>query len=93
MQAQSALGRSGRIMGGTLMIGVAPFQDDANMNNSSQILDQSISASQAVVHDSSHITNLSSHLGTPRSIRPLTRAYKVAQSEHEVSHNLSNSNV
>ena len=75
------------------MIGVTPLQDHANINNSSQILDQSVSASQAVVHDSSHITNLSSNLGTPRSIRPLTQAYKVAQSEHEVSNYLSNNNL
>ena len=75
------------------MIGVTPLQDNANINNSSQILDQSVSASQAVVHDSSQITNLSSNLGTPRSIRPLTQAYKVAQSEHEVSNYLSNNNL
>lgn len=90
MQAQSALGRHGRIMGGTLMIGVMPSQGDAHTNagqNSSQILDQRASHSRAGRSDSSCITNISSNLGsTPsKSIRPLTQAYKAAQSEHEVS--------
>lgn len=87
MQAQSALGRHGRIMGGTLMIGVVPFKGDVNMSgmqNSSQLLDQRPGNGRL---DSSQIANISSNLGsTPsKSIRPLTQAYKAAQSEHEVS--------
>ena len=86
MQAQSALGRHGRIMGGTLMIGVVPFKGDVNMSgmqNSSQLLDQRPGNGRL---DSSQIANISSNLGsTPsKSIRPLTQAYKAAQSEHEV---------
>lgn len=87
MQAQSALGRHGRIMGGTLMIGVVPFKGDVNMSgmqNNSQILEQRPGGGRL---DSSQIANISSNLGsTPsKSIRPLTQAYKAAQSEHEVS--------
>ena len=90
MQAQSALGRHGRIMGGTLMIGVIPYHGDSNTNvgqNSSQTLDQRASSCKTGRLDSSYITNISSNLGsTPsKSIRPLTQAYKAAQSEHEVS--------
>ena len=82
MQAQSALGRHGRVMGGTLMIGVVPFQGDANLNNS-QILDHRQNSCRL---DNSHIANISSNLGntTGKSIRPLTQAYKAAQAEHEV---------
>jgi len=87
MQAQSALGRNGRIMGGTLMIGVVPCQGDTNSNsmlNNSNILDQKSSAGRL---DNSNVANISSSLGntTNKSIRPLTQAYKAAQSEHEVS--------
>jgi len=87
MQAQSALGRHGRIMGGTLMIGVVPCQGDTNLNtthNNSNILDQKSSVGRL---DNSNIANISSSLGntTNKSIRPLTQAYKAAQSEHEVS--------
>ena len=90
MQAQSALARSGRIMGGTLMIGVTPCQVPTNGMqagaNASQILDESRSTSKHGYLDNSHITNISSNFGTPsRSIRPLTQAYKAAQSEHDVS--------
>ena len=86
MQAQSALGRHGRIMGGTLMIGVVPCQGDTNLNtthNNSNILDQKSSVGRL---DNSNIANISSSLGntTNKSIRPLTQAYKAAQSEHEV---------
>ena len=89
MQAQSALGRHGRIMGGTLMIGVVPLQGDPNLSsvqNNSQLLDHRHTASRL---DNSHITNISSTLGgTPgKSIRPLTQAYKATQSEHEVCTN------
>ena len=90
MQAQSALGRHGRIMGGTLMIGVVPCQGDNNLNtthNNSNILDQRSSVGRL---DNSNIANISSSLGntTNKSIRPLTQAYKAAQSEHEVFFNL-----
>ena len=86
MQAQSALGRHGRIMGGTLMIGVVPCQGDTNLNtthNTSNILDHKSSVGRL---DNSNIANISSSLGntTNKSIRPLTQAYKAAQSEHEV---------
>ena len=95
MQAQSALGRHGRIMGGTLMIGVVPSQGFTNANgtqNNSQILDQRSSCGRL---DNSHIANISSNLGnTPsKSIRPLTQAYKAAHSEHEVRICLINTKI
>ena len=88
MQAQSALGRHGRIMGGTLMIGVVPFDGEPNASithNNSHMTDSRYNAGRL---DNSHIANISSNLGntTSRSIRPLTQAYKAAQSEHEVTY-------
>ena len=87
MQAQSALGRHGRIMGGTLMIGVVPSDGEPNASithNNSHMTDSRYNSGRL---DNSHIANISSNLGntTSRSIRPLTQAYKAAQSEHEVT--------
>ena len=90
MQAQSALGRHGRVMGGTLMIGVIPSQGDRQINasqNNSQINVQKESYSKrGNLENSAYITDISSNLvSTPsKSIRPLTQAYKAALSEHEV---------
>ena len=90
MQAQSALGRHGRVMGGTLMIGVIPSQGEQQINasqNNSQINVQKESYSKrGNLENSAYITDISSNLvSTPsKSIRPLTQAYKAAQSEHEV---------
>jgi len=99
-QAQSALSRSGRILGGTLMIGVTLCQDAdiqaMNSNgaagsttaagNDTSLLDQSSSGG-----GKQHLNNTSMALNVTnasnRSIRPLTQAYKAAQSEHEVSLN------
>ena len=62
MQAQSALGRHGRIMGGTLMIGVVPSDGEPNASithNNSHMTDSRYNAGRL---DNSHITNISSHL-------------------------------
>ena len=89
-QAQSALSRSGRVLSGTLMIGVVLTPDaeaQALTNGSEGILDQTGSGSRATGLNTSVTTlnNTSINGGTPnRSIRPLAQAYKAAHSEHEV---------
>lgn len=90
-QAQSALSRSGRVLSGTLMIGVVLTPDaeaQALTNGSEGILDQTGSGSRATGLNTSVTTlnNTSINGGTPnRSIRPLAQAYKAAHSEHELS--------
>jgi len=90
-QAQSALSRSGRVLSGTLMIGVSLTPDaeaQALSNGAEGILDGS-GAPGAVGNPNTSVTtlnNTSINGGTPnRSIRPLAQAYKAAQSEHELS--------
>jgi nuclear pore complex protein Nup53 len=86
MQAQKALGRSGRVFGGTLMIGVAPCHDPpAEATNVSNILDQTGGHHHPA--DSSVLSLNSSLAPHNRSIRPLTQSYKAAHNEHEVSKN------
>jgi len=61
------------------MIGVAQCTDDT-------VLDQA-NTSCSVLENSmvgSGVANLSTGFGTPRSIRPLTQAFKEAQSDHKV---------
>lgn len=83
-QAQSALSRSGRILGGTLMIGVILCHDppESPMNGTrtgllEQTGDKRLNSSVATVNTSVHTPS--------RSIRPLTQAYKAAHNEHEMS--------
>jgi len=74
MQASKALSKSGTVLGGTLMVGVGPCKDsnltlsDGDKENS--VLNTSLCAAGG--------TN------TPRTIRPLTQAYKEAHNEHKV---------
>ena len=81
MQAQKALGRTGRIFGGSLMVGVSPCLEppaDATAN-ASQILDHTSNQDTSVM-------SLNSSLATHnRSIRPLTQSFKAAHNEHDVS--------
>jgi len=89
-QAASALGRSGRVLSGTLMIGVVLTADaevaalsNGQATSNGGLLDQSGSGSKANISTTTVNTSIS---GTPnRSIRPLAQAYKAAQSEHELS--------
>ena len=77
MQANKAVAKNGCIMGGSIMVGITHCKD-------SSVLEQ---AHQSVLDSSSagNVTNLSSvTLGTPRSIRPLTQAYKDAMDENKV---------
>ena len=81
MQAQKALGRSGRVFNGTLMIGVSVCHEPPSeaVANSSQMLEQT------GTHLDASVVSLNSSLATHnRSIRPLTQSYKAAHNEHEV---------
>ena len=75
-QAQSALSRSGKILGGTLMIGVTLCPESEAMAEA---------AAGDGLQDSRNNLSLSTSLNTSRSVRPLAQAYKSAQNEHEVS--------
>jgi len=82
MQAQKALGRSGRVFNGTLMIGVSVCHEPPSeaVANSSQMLEQT------GTHLDASVVSLNSSLATHnRSIRPLTQSYKAAHNEHEIS--------
>ncbi|CAB4069654.1 NUP35 [Lepeophtheirus salmonis] len=81
MQAQKALSKNGKVMGGSIMIGVRP---------GGQIEDQEASVFN---HPSENQPPNSSMLNSSKletsvlnrsTIRPLTQAYKVSQTEHEV---------
>lgn len=76
MQAQKALSRSGRIFGGSLMIGVSQCLDPPS--EASQILDHT-SAETSVLSLNSSLAPMN------RSIRPLTQSFKAAHNEHEIS--------
>ena len=85
MQAQKALGRSGRVFSGTLMIGVTPCLDPpSEAVNSSHILDQSATHNPANSSVMSLNSSLATH-GHNRSIRPLTQSYMAAHNDHEVN--------
>lgn len=84
MQAQKALGRSGRVFNGNLMIGVSVCLDPPqDAINASQLLDQT-----GTNLDASVVSLNSSLASHNRSIRPLTQSYKAAHNEHEVSSSL-----
>jgi len=87
-QAQSALGRSGRVLGGTLMIGVTPTTEaevQALANGTDGLLDRTSGGS--ALNSSVNASFTGTPSGHNRSIRPLAQAYKAAQSEHELSMN------
>ena len=95
LQATKALGKNAGVLGGSIMVGVAPCRDESvldALNTRSgavseksipytcwRVLQWSFLLSMAVgtpTLDTS-VANLSSNLGgTPRSIRPLTQAYR-----------------
>ena len=76
MQANKALGKNGSVMGGSIMVGICPCSD-------SSVLDR-LNTSVLDCTNNTSVANLSSTLGTPRTIRPLTQAYKEAQEENRV---------
>lgn len=79
LQARKALSKNGTVLGGTIMIGVCPCTDTSVLEQSAvscSVLDSSITGSG--------VANISNNFGTPRTIRPLTQAFKEAQSENKV---------
>jgi len=75
MQANKALGKNGSVMGGSIMVGISPCSDTSVLDRlNTSVLDCT----------NTSVANLSSTLGTPRTIRPLTQAYKEAQEENRV---------
>ncbi|XP_023322548.1 nucleoporin NUP53 isoform X2 [Eurytemora carolleeae] len=80
LQARKALAKNGSVLGGTIMVGLAPCTDNSvldqgNLNTS--VLDSSLAGTG--------VANISTNgLGTPRTIRPLTQAFKEAQTENKV---------
>ena len=94
MQAQKALGKNNRVVGGSIMIGVSACTDPSVVSGGND--DSIANGSMAGGLDGSsvhlgNVTNLNSSLGGTRlnsSIRPLTQAYKAAaKSENDVSLN------
>jgi len=79
MQANKAVARNGCVLGGSIMVGISGCKDESvleNLNTSTMLGDNSVL--------NSSVANLSTGLGTPRTIRPLTQAYKEAQAENKV---------
>eukprot|EP00095_Tigriopus_kingsejongensis_P007797 maker-scaffold370_size193435-snap-gene-0.42 protein:Tk07797 transcript:maker-scaffold370_size193435-snap-gene-0.42-mRNA-1 annotation:"nucleoporin nup53 isoform x3" len=93
LQAQKALTKSNKVMGGSIMIGVSPCTDpNVEELNTSCLFSQSVNGLDASVaapkYADSSISNLNSSIGGTqlnRSIRPLAQAYKLANNEHEIS--------
>lgn len=81
MQASKALSKNSTILGGSLMVGVAACREEGvleavNSSMSTSVLECSVASLQS--------TPLGGGGATPRSIRPLTQAYREAQAEHKV---------
>lgn len=78
LQARKAIGKSGTVLGGNIMVGVVRCTED-------NVLDQANTSMGALdTSTCSGVANLSSAFGTPRTIRPLTQAYKEAQADYKV---------
>ncbi|KAK2154866.1 hypothetical protein LSH36_255g01006 [Paralvinella palmiformis] len=89
VQAKKALSKNGRIFGGCIMVGVTPCIDKAAMvNDDKENTDSTFRTSfmgtptKATLLQQSMCDNFNTSQTTP--IRPLTAAYKAAQSDHEV---------
>jgi len=88
LQAKKAISKNGTVLGSTIMVGVSPCSDSSVLEN----LNSSVTSP---LHDTSinqSVSNINSSLGTPRSIRPLTQAYKDAQGEFKVVPNTNTPN-
>ncbi len=93
MQAQKAVGKTGRVLGGSIMIGVSPCTDPNVTEENGAAADHSILGRSHILHNQStaaadqSVTTLNSSLGGARlnsSIRPLTQAYKSAANDSQV---------
>jgi len=80
LQARKALSKNGSILGGTIMVGVAACTEESVLNQANTNTSHSILESSTL---GTNVSNISG-LGTPRSVRPLTQAYKEAQTENKV---------
>jgi nuclear pore complex protein Nup53 len=74
LQASKAVGKNGSVIGNTIMLGVAPCKEESVVDQlNSSILDSSVGQQGG----GQSVANISSSLNqTPRTIRPLTQAYK-----------------
>ena len=91
MQAQKALGRSGRVFGGTLMVGVLPCSDPAESSHlEASVLGGVTNSAEPITVGAADSSILnSSNLNTTKPIRSLTQSYKSAQNELDVSLHMS----
>jgi len=83
LQASKAVAKNGSVIGGTIMVGVSPCRDESVLDqlNSSCLDTSSATAGGA----NASVASLGSGLNnTPRTIRPLTQAYKDAQNDSKV---------
>lgn len=77
LQANKAIAKNGCVLGGSIMVGISTCKDPSVVENlNASTLDNSVL--------STSVANLSTGLSTPRTIRPLTQAYKEAQAETKV---------
>jgi len=84
LQAQKAMAKSGRILGGSIMIGVTLLESDPFENN--EAADKF--HNHSTLADVSAVTTLNSSLGGARlnsSIRPLAQAYKAANADNKLA--------
>lgn len=86
LQAKKAISRNGSVLGSTIMVGVSPCTDNSVLENLN-----TTSSATSPLHETS-VSNINSSLGTPRSIRPLTQAYKDAQGDFKVVPNTNTPN-
>jgi len=77
LQATKAVSKNGCVLGGSIMVGIAPCKDQT-------VLDNTNTNNDTTNHPTATITNISTGLSTPRTIRPLTQAYKEAQIDNKV---------
>lgn len=88
LQAKKAISKNGSILGGTIMVGISSCREESVLecpgSSSSFLLDSSLA--------NTSVANISTGLGTPRSIRPLTQAFKDAQSDIKVVPNTQTPN-
>jgi len=82
LQASKAVAKNGCVIGGTIMVGVALCRDESVLD---QLNSSCLDTSSATGAANESVASLGSGLNnTPRTIRPLTQAYKEAQNDSKV---------
>ena len=82
MQASKALSKNGSVLGGSLMVGVGPCKEASlSLSHCEGGGDTSLLNTSSL--NTSAVTRAGGN-NTPRTIRPLTQAYKEAHTEHKV---------